>query len=82
MQAVAGSLQSLCWASSAVGGVASAYFSGSFIESYGTRGVFALTAIFPIIVSLSAVLIAEQPVQHRAPRVTDGALGQPFPISA
>ena len=31
-QAVAGSLQSLCWASAAVGGITSAYFSGSFVQ--------------------------------------------------
>ena len=31
VQSTAGSLQSLCWASSAVGGVASAYFSGSLV---------------------------------------------------
>ena len=61
LQSTAGSLQSLCWASAAVGGVASAYFSGSLIESYGTRGVFGLTAIFPLVVSLSAVLIDESP---------------------
>ncbi len=36
-QATSGSLQSLCWASSAVGGIASAYFSGSLVEEYGTR---------------------------------------------
>ena len=30
----------------------------------GTRGVFGLTAIFPLIVSVSAVLIAEQPAQQ------------------
>lgn len=34
-QATAGSLQSLCWASAAVGGIASAYFSGSFVEVGG-----------------------------------------------
>lgn len=65
MQAIAGSLQSLCWGSSAVGGIASAYFSGSLIESFGTRGVFALTAIFPLIVSLTAFLITESPVRLR-----------------
>ncbi|KAL3141007.1 hypothetical protein ABBQ32_005521 [Trebouxia sp. C0010 RCD-2024] len=61
-QSTAGSLQSLCWASSAVGGIASAYFSGSLVEAYGPRGVFGLTALFPLIVSLSAVFISEQPV--------------------
>ncbi len=36
-QAVAGSLQSLCWGSAAVGGILSAYWSGSLVESVGTR---------------------------------------------
>ncbi|KAH9547147.1 hypothetical protein CY35_11G019600 [Sphagnum magellanicum] len=31
------SLQSLCWGSSAVGGIVSAYFSGSLVETYGVR---------------------------------------------
>ena len=61
-QSTAGSLQSLCWASSAVGGIASAYFSGSLVDAYGPRGVFGLTALFPLMVSLSAVFISEQPV--------------------
>lgn len=62
VQSTAGSLQSLCWASAALGGVASAYFSGSLIESWGSRGVFLLTAVFPLAVSAAAVLISEQPV--------------------
>ena len=33
-KATAGSLQSLCWASSAVGGIVSSYFSGSLVESW------------------------------------------------
>ena len=61
MQATAGSLQSLCWASAAVGGVASSYFSGSLVEAWGPRGVFALTAAFPLVVSAAALLIDEQP---------------------
>lgn len=61
-QATAGSLQSLCWASSAVGGVASAYFSGSLVAAWGTRGVFAATALFPLLVCVSALLINERPV--------------------
>lgn len=60
-QGTAGSLQSLCWASAALGGVASAYYSGSLVQSWGPRGVFALTAAFPLVVSAAAVLIAEQP---------------------
>lgn len=62
MQSTAGSLQSLCWASSAVGGIASAYFSGALVDAYGPRGVFGLTAVFPLLVSLSAVFISEQPI--------------------
>eukprot|EP00798_Chlamydomonas_sp_ICE-L_P004598 gene4599-14789_t len=34
-QATSGSLQSLCWGSSAVGSIASAYFSGSLVDAYG-----------------------------------------------
>lgn len=60
LQATAGSLQSLCWGSSAVGGIMSAYFSGSLVEQYGSQTVFCLTAIFPLIVSASALLIDEQ----------------------
>lgn len=62
LQSTAGSLQSLCWASAAVGGIASAYFSGALVDAYGPRGVFGLTAVFPLMVSLSAVFISEQPV--------------------
>lgn len=65
-QAVSGSLQSLCWMSSAVGGITSAYFSGSFVQDYGTRFVFGLTALFPLVVSASALLIDEKPVARRA----------------
>ena len=36
-QDMAGSLQSLCWASSAFGAILSAYFSGSLVEEYGPR---------------------------------------------
>lgn len=66
LQSTAGSLQSLCWASSAVGGIASAYFSGALVDAYGPRGVFGLTAVFPLMVSLSAVFISEQPVVRSA----------------
>lgn len=36
-QSMSGSLQSLCWGSSAFGGIVSSYFSGSFVDSYGVR---------------------------------------------
>ncbi len=37
----------------------SAYFSGALVESWGTRGVFAATAVFPLLVCGAAVLIDE-----------------------
>lgn len=38
-QSLSGSLQSLCWGSSAFGGIVSAYFSGSLVDAYGVRSV-------------------------------------------
>lgn len=76
MQSTAGSLQSLCWASSAVGGIASAYFSGALVDAYGPRGVFGLTAVFPLMVSLSAVFISEQPVASTARHRRNSGDGQ------
>ncbi|KXZ46444.1 hypothetical protein GPECTOR_43g880 [Gonium pectorale] len=67
-QSVAGSLQSLCWASSALGGILSAYFSGAFVQNYGCRFVFALTAFFPLAVSASSLLIDERPAGRSAVR--------------
>lgn len=55
-----GALQSLCWATSAVGGLISAYFSGSLLETVGPREIFAATAILPLGTTLLAGLIAEQ----------------------
>lgn len=61
----AGSLQSLCWGASALGGILTAYFSGSLLTSFSTRTVFAITATFPLIVSLVAWMIAESRVTER-----------------
>ncbi|AUT02214.1 folate/biopterin family MFS transporter [Nostoc sp. CENA543] len=61
-QADAGSLQSLCWGTSALGGLITAYFSGLLLEHFTTRTVFWITATFPLIVSCVAWLIAESPV--------------------
>jgi folate/biopterin transporter len=58
----AGSLQALCWGASAVGGVLTAYFSGLLLQHFSTRDVFAFTAVFPLLVSVTAVWIAEEPV--------------------
>ncbi|KAK7391065.1 hypothetical protein VNO78_19387 [Psophocarpus tetragonolobus] len=61
-QSTSGSLQSLCWGSSAFGGIVSSYFSGSLLDTYGVRFVFGVTALLPLITSGVAVLVKEQPM--------------------
>jgi len=46
--------------SSAVGGIASAYFSGYLLEHLSTRQVFGLTALFPILVTVISGFIIEE----------------------
>ncbi|NMG10510.1 folate/biopterin family MFS transporter [Brasilonema sp. UFV-L1] len=65
-QARAGSLQSLCWVSSALGGLITAYLSGVLLELFTTRTIFWITASFPLLVSGTAWLIAEVPVSKDA----------------
>ncbi|KAG0466074.1 hypothetical protein HPP92_017654 [Vanilla planifolia] len=61
-QSTSGSLQSLCWGSSAFGGIVSSYFSGSLVDTYGVRFVFGVTALLPLMTSAVAVLVNEQAV--------------------
>jgi len=65
-QGVSGSLQSLCWAFVAIGSIVSSYFSGSLIESYGTRFVFGATAMFPLLIAGASTLVQEKPVPSTA----------------
>ncbi len=58
----AGSLQALCWGASAVGGLITAYFSGFLLQRFTPHTIFAITATFPLIVSLVAGLINETKV--------------------
>jgi len=58
---VAGSLQSSCWLAQALGGLASAYFSGSLLESCGVQVVFLATAVLPLLVSIFALTLQEPP---------------------
>jgi len=58
----AGTLQSLCWGTAAVGGILTAYLGGLLLEVVSTRTVFAITATFPLLVALVAALITEAPV--------------------
>lgn len=62
----AGSLQSLCWGTSAVGGLITAYFSGALLQQFSTQTIFLITATFPLIVSSVAWLIAETPVERKS----------------
>lgn len=57
----AGSLQSLCWGFSALGGLITAYLSGWLLEHLTIGSVFEITATFPLVVSGVAWLIAEEP---------------------
>jgi len=57
---LAGGLQSLCWGSAAIGGLLSAYFSGSLLEIMGPRDVFSIAAFMPLVVGGIALLIDEK----------------------
>jgi folate/biopterin transporter len=61
-QANLGSLQSLCWGSVAIGGLLTAYLSGWLLGHFSPRTVFAITIFLPLIISIVAFLIAEQPI--------------------
>jgi folate/biopterin transporter len=61
---VAGGLQSLCWGSAAVGGLLSAYFSGSLLEVMTPRDVFSLTAVLPFLVAFIAFFVNETPYEN------------------
>lgn len=61
---LAGGLQSLCWGSAALGGLLSAYFSGSLLEVMKPQDIFALTAILPFLVAAIGLWIDEDPVSN------------------
>lgn len=63
----AGSLQSLTWGVSALGGLITAYFSGLLIQQFSNQTVFTITATFPIIIALVAVLVQENAYAKGAP---------------
>lgn len=60
-----GSLQSLCWGASALGGLVTAYFGGLLLEHFSNRTVFLVTAVFPLLVSAAAIWIHELPIGHK-----------------
>jgi folate/biopterin transporter len=60
--AQAGSLQSLSWGVSALGGLVTAYLSGWLLEHFSNQTVFGITATFPLLVSVAAWFIAEEKI--------------------
>ena len=60
----AGSLQSLTWGVSAAGGLFTAYLSGWLLQHLNSQAVFSITAVFPLIVSAVAWLIAEERIGY------------------
>lgn len=67
----AGSLQSLMWAVSALGGLITAYLSGWLLTHFTTQTVFMITACFPLIVSAIAGWIVEEKMPSEiAPQAT------------
>lgn len=75
-QAVSSGLQSLCWGSSAIGGIVSAYSSGALLERMSTQDVFKITAFLPLLVAASALLIKEKPLNREGSTVSDVVTGQ------
>lgn len=61
----AGSLQSLCWGSRAVGSIGSAWWSGKLVALLGPRSVVGLAAVFPLAVTFTGCLISEERVTDR-----------------
>jgi len=73
-QNLSGALQSLCWGCAAGGSLASAYYSGSLIESVGPRGVFGYAAFLPLAVAIIAIFIDEEPVGRKSSPQGDAPL--------
>jgi folate/biopterin transporter len=60
----AGSLQSLSWGCSALGGLITAYLSGWLLQHLSSNAVFEITATFPLLVSGVAWLIVEERIDE------------------
>ncbi len=65
-QGSAGTLQSLAWGASAVGGLITAYLGGLLLERTSTQVIFGITATFPLVVCGVSWLIAEDPVTEKS----------------
>jgi folate/biopterin transporter len=61
-QADTGALQALCWATTALGGLMTAYLSGFLLERLSIHNIFLITASFPLLVMITATLIEDAKV--------------------
>jgi folate/biopterin transporter len=57
-----GSLQALCWATTAFGGLITAYLSGILLEHLSIQNIFLITASFPLLVMITATLLEDAKV--------------------
>jgi folate/biopterin transporter len=57
-----GSLQALCWATTAFGGLITAYLSGILLEHLSIQNIFLITASFPLLVMITATLLEDPKV--------------------
>lgn len=60
-----GSLQALCWGTSALGGILTAYLSGFLLERFSTQTIFLITASFPLLIALGVAFLTEEPTGDR-----------------
>lgn len=67
---LAGALQSLCWGSASLGGIITAYFSGSLLEVMGPKQVFLITSALPTIVALIAFFVDDRKIKHNEDKGT------------
>jgi folate/biopterin transporter len=62
-QSDAGALQALCWATTALGGLITAYLSGFLLEHLSIRSIFLITATFPLLVCITAWVLHDAKVE-------------------
>jgi folate/biopterin transporter len=72
----AGSLQSLSWGASALGGLMTAYLSGWLLQQFSPQTIFWITATFPLLVAGVAWLIAEEPISGEQTDAPTAGIGQ------
>lgn len=65
-QGSVGTLQSLAWGASAVGGLITAYLGGLLLERTSNQVIFGITATFPLVVCGVSWLITEDPVTEKS----------------